>query len=242
LLQMSSWIYVGIAALALFVIVGLAIATYSGAQFLEIFDKFDDVGASSYLSVEKFAILVNNEKFGGNVKLAIIRGKLTDAYEKERKLVAISEHSLKRSSVASLCVVAHEFGHAMQDAENNKKFNRILKMKKAVNYLGIFVFPLIIIGIILCIFLPNYLILGIGIACLGLAIFLTALLIKVAILPVEKDASKRGIMLLREFDVLNEEEIKIATKVLSAAYLTYVGDFFRAILGWTFLTGKTKFF
>ena len=61
-------------------------------------------------------------------------------------------------------------------------------------------------------------------------------------IKIEKDASKKAIMFLKQLNVLEDYEIEYAKKVLDAALLTYIGDFLRALLGWTMLTKKTKLF
>jgi Zn-dependent membrane protease YugP len=61
-------------------------------------------------------------------------------------------------------------------------------------------------------------------------------------IPVERDASKRGIDILKKMEVLDDDEMLMAKDLLKTALLTYIGDFLRAILWWTFLTRKTKLF
>ena len=65
------------------------------------------------------------------------------------------------------------------------------------------------------------------------------LIYKSRLLAVEKEASNLGLQLLEDFDLLEEDEIKIVKAILRAAFMTYVGDFFRAMLSWTGLTRKS---
>lgn len=41
---------------------------------------------------------------------------------------------------------------------------------------------------------------------------------------------------------MEEDELKMAQELLRSALLTYIGDFLRAILWWTFLTRRSKMF
>ena len=77
---------------------------------------------------------------------------------------------------------------------------------------------------------------------MALAIFLFALIVKLSLIPLEKDASKRGLDLLKRTETFDDEEMAMAKDLLKAALLTYVGDFLRSILWWTFLTRKSKLF
>ena len=83
---------------------------------------------------------------------------------------------------------------------------------------------------------------GIILAGVALIIFILALGLKIFTVNIEKEASMNALKILKEFDVLHEEHTKMATSLLNYAKQTYVADFFRALLCWTFLTRKTKIF
>ena len=75
-----------------------------------------------------------------------------------------------------------------------------------------------------------------------LLIFLTALAFKISVIKIEKEASAYALELLSQTKILNENELKVAKKLLKLALQTYIGDFFRAMLFWTMLVPKTKIF
>ena len=64
----------------------------------------------------------------------------------------------------------------------------------------------------------------------GIAFFGLSVLVNLATLPVEYNASNRAITLLRESGILDEEELKGTKKVLNAAALTYVASLAVSIL------------
>lgn len=64
--------------------------------------------------------------------------------------------------------------------------------------------------------------LGWYIIVLGIALFGIAVLFQVITLPVEFNASRRALALLREQQILVDDELGKARKVLQAAALTYV--------------------
>jgi Zn-dependent membrane protease YugP len=146
------------------------------------------------------------------------------------------------SSVAALTIAAHELGHAMQDKQDSQILKRRDTLSLVAKLLGIFMAPLLIAGVILFFAYPANLVYSVACLAGGIGIFVLALVVKGLTISIEKDASSRAIMLLEQLQVLDEQEIKLAKKLLKAALLTYIADFLRAILGWTMLTQKTKLF
>ncbi len=60
--------------------------------------------------------------------------------------------------------------------------------------------------------------------------FFAAVMFHVVTLPVEFDASRRALKNLREFNLVDEGEVEMARKVLTAAALTYVAGTISALL------------
>lgn len=235
-------IYIIIGIVVLFLIFGLAIATYSGAQLEESFSTYDKVKAAKNITGGQFALFIASKLLGAKIKVVRTEGRLTDAYSSKSKAVILSDSTCDIASVAALTVVAHEFGHALQDLNNSKRFKLGKNLGKAVRILGFFMFPLIILGIFLFFVMSDSPEIGISLLGAGLLIFLLALSFKLITIPIEKDASKRGLDLLKKTETLTEDELLMAEDLLKVALLTYIGDFLRAILWWTFLTRKTKLF
>lgn len=237
-----SMIYIIIGILVLFLILGLAIATYSGAQLEDTFNAYDKVRANKNITGGEFALFISNKLLNGKIKVVRTDGYLTDGYISKSKTVVLSESTCNVASVAALTVVSHEFGHALQDLNNSKRFNLGKKLGKTVRILGFFMFPLIILGIFLFFIIPQNIEIGISLMGIGGGIFLLALLFKLITIPIERDASKRGIELLKKTGILDSEELLMAKDLLKTALLTYVGDFLRVVLWWTFLSRKAKLF
>ena len=59
---------------------------------------------------------------------------------------------------------------------------------------------------------------------LGILLFSFAVIFQIITLPVEFDASRRAMMMLREQGILGEQELGYTRKVLTAAALTYVAS------------------
>lgn len=235
-------IYIVIGIMILFLIFGLAIATYSGAQLEDTFNTYDKVRSSKNITGGEFALFISNNLLGGKINVVRTEGYLTDAYSSRSKTVILSESTCNISSVAALTVVAHEFGHALQDLNHSKRFKLGKNLGKSIRVLGFFMFPFIILGIFLFFIIPQNIEIGLSLIGVGVAIFLLVLSFKLITIPIERDASKKGLELLILTKTLNDEELSMAKDLLKAALLTYIGDFLRAVLWWTFLSRKTKLF
>lgn len=239
---MESYIWVIIAVLAIFLILALAVANYSGAQLLEIYEKYNNELCYSKITGGQFALMLANQLTKGQIKVARTTGVMTDAYSSRAKTVVISDETCDTASVAALTIVSHEFGHAIQHLNNSNKFKLNIKLTKVTRYLGYLMMPCALVGIFLVLVFPAISLVGYILLGASALIFLTAVSLKLLTIPLEKDASKKGISILKQFDVLDENELKMAKELLRAALMTYVGDFLRAILWWTFLVKKTKLF
>ena len=115
--------------------------------------------------------------------------------------------------MAAVGIACHEAGHAAQHAENYspiKVRNAILPVANIGSSGGIL---LAVIGFALG-FRPLML--------AGIALFSFVVLFQLVTLPVEFNASSRALKVIDETGMLDEQEIKGARKVLSAAAMTYV--------------------
>ncbi len=148
-------------------------------------------------------------------------GRLSDNYDPRDKTLHLSQGIGNGASVASLAVVAHEIGHAMQDNEDYVPLRFRAAIVPAVNigsYLG---WILIIIGLLL-----NY----VQIAWLGVLVFSLGAVFALVTLPVEFNASHRALGLLTNSGMINTpEETKGVRSVLDAAAMTYVAALATAV-------------
>ena len=119
-----------------------------------------------------------------------------------------------------MSIVAHEFGHALQDKERYGFYNLRQFVVKISNFASGILLPLLIIGIILEFVLMS----GIGniVIYISIGIYGLALIANLATLPVEYNASKRGKELLFSLGATSEDEVYATEKMLNAAAMTYV--------------------
>lgn len=148
-------------------------------------------------------------------------GELTDHYDPTRRVIKLSKDIFHGTSVAAISVAAHECGHAIQD-KDGYVFMRIRSfLVPLVNLVSTFSWIVILIGMIVQLF--NVFVLGIVLISVGL-------LFQIVTLPVEFDASKRGKELLRNLNIVEDEESTGVSKMLKSAAMTYVASVLTSVL------------
>jgi len=149
-----------------------------------------------------------------HVSIEGIPGELTDHYDPRSKTLRLSPGVAQSRSLAALSIVAHEVGHAVQDFTNYaplKLRSGIVPMVSVSSYLG----PII--------FMLGWMLQSTSMAWLGVILFSSSAIFALLTLPVEFDASKRALQMLRNNGlVVHGQEEAAARKVLSAAALTYI--------------------
>ena len=204
----------------LFLLPGLALALWAQFKVKSTFAKFARVPTRNGVTglVAAQALM---QRYGmGDVKVVQISGELTDHYNPQNKSMSLSQSSVM-NSVASVAVVAHELGHAMQDQENYAPLRMRAAIVPAVQ-IGGWVGPLIMTaGMIFS---------SANLIWVGIIAFGVTAAFALVTLPVEFDASNRALRMLNETGLLASDELGGAHQVLNAAALTYVAAAAQAIL------------
>lgn len=232
-------IIIAIVVLVLFLVVAISISSNSFMKFKQLFEEYQNVKNSSYLTAEQFAEFVRDKKLGGSLGIVSRKGEFSDAYDYASNTLILSENRGGDNSISALAVVSHELGHALQRKADTKKFRRCIKIRTFVSIGSKLITPLFIAGIVCLFFEGVSFYVGAALCALSVVMFFVLLIYKSRLLAVEKEASNLGLQLLEDLDLLEEDEIKIVKAILHAAFMTYVGDFFRAMLSWTGLTRKS---
>mgnify|MGYP000009493511 FL=1 len=151
---------------------------------------------------------------GSSATLSPVSGSLTDHYDPTKNAVGLSESVYNSTSVAALAVAAHEIGHVMQHQEGYtpiKVRNALLPVARIGSTVGPW---LVIIGIMMGAF---------NLASIGAGLYFGILAFQLVTLPVEFNASRRGLKMLTEGGYISYgSEEQAAKKVLRAAAMTYV--------------------
>ncbi|MDX2160116.1 MAG: zinc metallopeptidase [bacterium] len=156
------------------------------------------------------------------VRLEGVPGQLTDHYDPRTHTVRISQENALKPSVAAMAVVAHELGHAQQHQEKSLLITMRNFLVPAVQISPTIGYLMIIMGLMLQVT---------GLFWLGILFFGLMVVFMILTLPVEVDASVRGLRLLRESGLIGvETDYSGARAVLTAAALTYFAAAIQAVL------------
>lgn len=91
-------------------------AMYAQWKVSSTFGKYQNVNSSGGFTGEQIARRLLDAEGLFGVTIEATPGELTDHYDPRTKVVRLSESTMYRTSVAAVGVVAHEVGHAIQDA------------------------------------------------------------------------------------------------------------------------------
>ncbi|MBO7640118.1 MAG: zinc metallopeptidase, partial [Treponema sp.] len=147
------------------------------------------------------------------------------------KTLNLSDSTYSSTSIAAIGVAAHETGHAIQDQKSYGPLGLRHTLYPVANIGSRFGPTMAILGIIFGASAQNqqlYTILSL-VTKIGIILYLAATLFYIVTLPVEFDASRRALVILRETGTLDAEELEGAKKVLWAAAMTYVASALMAI-------------
>lgn len=199
----------------------LLLALYAQWKVRTAYEKYSEVpnerGISGYQAAEE--LIRANGLYGVDIEGA--QGDLSDHYDPRNKVLRLSPGVANRRSVASLAIVAHEVGHAVQDQQEYALLRLRSSLVPAVNIgssLGIWLF---IGGMFL-----NFT----GLSILGVGLFSLAVVFALVTLPVELNASSRALKMLKSTNLLSQHDMQGAKSVLRAAALTYVAALAQAVM------------
>lgn len=199
----------------------LLLAFYAQWKVRSAYGKYSRVpnerGVSGYQAANE---LVRANGLHG-VEIEGVQGELSDHYDPRGKVLRLSPGVANGRSIASLAIVAHEVGHAVQDRQGYAMMRFRSSLVPAANLgsnLGIW---LVFGGIIFNLS---------GLAWLGIALFGAAVLFTLVTLPVELNASSRALDMLKKTNLLSQHDLQGAKSVLSAAALTYVAALAQAVM------------
>lgn len=205
----------------IFVLIGALISMLASMNVKSTYKKFSKVMSSKGYSAEQVADTILRNAGIYDVKIERVRGDLTDHYSPSEKVLRLSDTVYGSRSVAGIGVAAHECGHAIQHNEDYTPL-RLRSVAVPVANIGSKAsWPLILIGLLFGFM---------QLAQVGVLLFSLVVLVQLITLPVEFDASRRALNILGQSNILEEEELSGAQKVLKAAALTYVAALFSTIL------------
>jgi Zn-dependent membrane protease YugP len=185
---------------------------------LRLKSKFNQYGAvriRSGLTGRDVAMQMLKDNGIYNVKVELGQGFLSDHYNPLTKTVSLSPDVYHQASIAAAAVAAHECGHAVQHARLYPWLMLRSRLVPVVQFSSMFIQWVLLAGILLVNTFPG-LLLG------GILLFATTTIFSLVTLPVEFDASKRGLSWLQQSGISNGQELIQAKDALHWAAMTYV--------------------
>ena len=197
------------------IIISLLITLGAQAFISTCYSKYSKV--SNYLNITgaEAARKILDKNGLSNVKVVSTDGYLSDHYDPKAKVVRLSNDNYEKASIAAVSVAAHECGHAIQDKVGYSFLRIRSSLVPFVNICSYAGYIAIVIGGIMGAF---------GLIWLGIGMEVVILLFQLITLPVEFNASKRGLEQIKSEALLNSSEYGSAKTMLTSAALTYVAS------------------
>lgn len=204
-----------------FFIISLIIIITAQVNVRSRFKKYSSVYNAKGITGRQAAEMVLRSAGIYNVTIEPTRGNLTDHYDPRSAVIRLSESVYDKATIAAVGIAAHEAGHAIQHAKGYAPLrfrNAIIPLTQVGPSVGVFLlilgaafnFPMLITA--------------------GIALFSVALIFQLVTLPVEFNASRRAIEIIRSSGILTAEEQPGAVSVLSAAAMTYLATMLQTLL------------
>ena len=191
----------------------LILSVWAQAQVSGNFKRYSGVANRRRLTGAQAAEAVLRAHGVYNVAIRPCAGNLTDHYDPRDNSISLSENVYNSASIAAVGVAAHEAGHAVQYAENYGPVRLRTAIIPATQISSKFSFILLLVGMVLY---------SQSLFLIGILLFSLTTLFQLITLPVEFNASHRALQTLENQQLLYDDELSGARKVLKAAALTYV--------------------
>ena len=198
-------------------IIALLAQIYIKHNYKKYSKQANSAGNSGYDTARK--ILDNNGL--EHVGINMVNGELTDYYDPRNKTVNLSTDIYNGKTIAAVSVAAHECGHAIQDKDGYAFLKIRRKIIPVVNFASYAGYYAVVIGLLFS---------SLQLIKIGIIMELIILFFQLVTLPVEFNASSRGLKQIKQLGLLENNENSGARKMLNSAALTYVASVASAVI------------
>ena len=202
-------------------------ALYTQGKVKRAYNRYSGIPNSKGISGAEAARMILDSNGMRHVPIRVVPGTLSDYYDPSKDVMCLSNDVYYGTTIAAVSVAAHESGHAIQDGSSYGFLKFRSAIAPVVNFASTLSWPLLLIGLV---------IIGAGNAStgnlifdLGVLFFLAVVLFHTVTLPVELNASKRAIQQMTALNIIGQNEVAGARKVLSAAAMTYIAALATAV-------------
>ena len=206
------------------VIIGAIICMAASTKVKTTFNKYSKYRSMSGMTGAMAAERILRAAGITDVVVRQVPGSLRDHYNPSNKTLNLSDTVYGSNSVAAVGVAAHECGHAIQHARGYAPLSLRTAFVPVANIGSMLAWPVIILGLLIN-SRSSMMFINIGIL-----LFSFAVIFQLITLPVEFNASRRALVMLKTQGILGDDELVYTRKVLGAAALTYVASAAAAIL------------
>lgn len=211
---------------------GIIFSIWAQYRISSTFKKYSREEAKSRWTANEMSMMLLERNGCKSVAVRRIGGNLTDNYNPSTDVLSLSNSTYGQTSISAIGVAAHECGHAVQKHSGSILLRLRSFLVPITNIGSRLAVPIAILGVIL-----EWLIVsetgtnfGSYVVAIGILLYSLSTVFALITLPVEIDASRRAITMLKNTAVLDDEEIRKASKVLYAAALTYVAALLTSFL------------
>ncbi len=199
-------------------VISMAVQIYLKATF----QRWSNIRNSSGLTGAQVGQQLFNRTPLNAIPLERTPGALSDHFDPGANVVRLSDPVATQPSVAAMAVTAHELGHVQQYQTGSALISMRNMLLPALQFSPTISYFAIFIGLMLNI---------VGMIWIGIFFFGLMVLFSLLTLPVEFDASRRGLKLLDEAGLMqSDSDRQGARAVLTAAALTYLAAAVTSIL------------
>ncbi|MBC8404339.1 MAG: zinc metallopeptidase [Planctomycetes bacterium] len=201
-------------AVAVLIVGSIGLAAYARSKVQGTVRRFRQVPGRVGLSGREVAEYVLRAGGVDGVEIQQVDGFLSDHYDPRNRQLRLSADVYSGRDLAAFGIAAHEAGHAIQHATGYTLLGLRSFTAPLAQLGGTLGFPLAIVGASLR--LPPLMV-------AGLLLFALVVLFQLLTLPVELDASRRAVNILRGSGLVETQEEEMGVRsVLSSAALTYL--------------------
>ena len=205
----------------LFVGPGMLLALFATIKVKMTFSKYSQIAAASRMTGAEAARRLLDLQGLQNVTIEQVDGMLSDHYDPTSRTLRLSTGVYGSESLAAIGVACHEAGHALQHSTGYAWLGMRTALVPATQFgsYGSYIF-----------FLLGSLMRYPSLILAGVVLFSVVVAFSLVTLPVEWDASARAKRLMVTSGIVTYREQEDASKVLNAAFLTYVASAMTALL------------
>ena len=140
--------YIGYMICGVVILIAFIVSLVVQNKVNKTYEQFKKETSSLDLTGAELAEKMAKEH-GVGVNIKMCQGKLSDHYNPKDRSINISEENYNSKSISAQAIVAHEFGHALQHAQNYKAYHVRQAVVRVSNFVSGLLLPMIILGLIL---------------------------------------------------------------------------------------------